>query len=108
MKCPGQSLGNADAGLMFYHLALFTKRSFPTLFDIVPLGGTLRNPVPLEGNKVGKMFAVRITGRWTEEQKQYRENLLALYTSGIFSNILASHGLLRPPEFVLNDIKQLL
>ncbi|GMR16815.1 MAG: hypothetical protein BMS9Abin31_1200 [Gammaproteobacteria bacterium] len=99
--------GHADAGLMFYHLAVFAKRSFPDLFDIIPLGGTVRNPEPLAGNKIGKLFAVRITGNWTAEQELYRENLLAQYTSQTFSDILASHGLLRPPEFVLDDTKSL-
>lgn len=91
--------GHADAGLMFYHLALFSKRSFPELFDIVPLGGTVREPVPLEGNKIGKLFAVRIRGTWTDAQKHFRERLLTDYVSAGFTRILNSHGLLRPAEF---------
>lgn len=45
--------GRADAAVIFYHLALYFTRRFPDDFEIVPLGGTVQKPVPLEGNLVG-------------------------------------------------------
>lgn len=97
--------GHADVGMMFYHLALHAKLNFPDLFDIVPLGGTVRVPQPLPGNKIGKLFAIRIIGKWTTEQVQNREALLKEYASDVFTKILYSHGMVRPDDFVLGDTK---
>ena len=88
--------GKADAGLMFYHLALYTKRSFPDLFDIVPLGGTVENPDAVAGNKIGKMFIVRIKGEWDATHRKARERLIKMYQSPEFAEILQKHGLQTP------------
>lgn len=45
--------GAADVAPVFYHLALRYLRIFPDFFDIVPLGGSVEEPVPLPGNVVG-------------------------------------------------------
>ena len=97
--------GHADVGMMFYHLARYAKVKFPEQFDIVPLGGTVRVPQPVTGNKIGKLFAIRINGKWTVDQEYYREALLKEFVSDIFTKILISHGLLRPDEFIMGDIK---
>ena len=88
--------GKADAGVIFYHLALDAVRSFPDLFEIVPLGGTAEDPQPLPGNQVGAHFAVRIAGSWTSEQLTNRELLMQSLVSPQFGAILQEHGLLPP------------
>ena len=42
--------GRADAAVVFYHLALHFTRRFPGEFEMVPLGGTVEEPDPCEGN----------------------------------------------------------
>lgn len=93
------AIGDADAGLMFYHLALFAKNSFPDEFDIVPLGGTVDNPDPLEGNRIGRLFAIRINGDWTPQQFDAQERLIDAFLSPEFTAILGQYGLVRPDGF---------
>ena len=90
------AFGRADAGLMFYHLALHAVRTFPNKFDIVPLGGTVDAPQPLPGNKVGTLYAVRIKGNWNAKQDAAADELMHALTSVEFDAILAKHGLDRP------------
>jgi len=108
--------GAADAGPMFYHLAVYAKKQFPELFDIVPLGGTIDSPVPLAGNKVGTMFIAKVKGDWNENQLKARDALIEGFQSEYFTEILKAHGLKRPKKpqsarvnyehinFVLNTI----
>jgi hypothetical protein len=88
--------GQADAGLIFYHLALYMVRTFPDKFDIVPLGGTVENPQPVAGNKQATMYITRINGELNNDQYQSREALINAYTSSEFDLILYKHGLIRP------------
>ncbi|MDH5180899.1 MAG: substrate-binding domain-containing protein [Gammaproteobacteria bacterium] len=88
--------GNADAGLIFYHLALYFTRTFPDKFEIVPLGGTAEDPKPAKGNKVGVLQAVRIKGNWTDKQKKATEKLMEALQSDEFTKILNKHGMDRP------------
>jgi len=88
--------GHADAGLLFYHLALHAVRTFPDLFTIVPLGGTVREPAPLPGNKVGELFAVPIIGPWNPTQLDARDKLMRALQTEVFTTILHNHGLDRP------------
>lgn len=87
---------NADAGLIFYHLALYFTRTFPDQFEIVPLGGTANNPKPVKGNKVGVLQAVRIKGNWSKNQLKARELLMESFQSKEFTKALKSHGIRRP------------
>lgn len=87
--------GEADAGVILYHLAKYIKATFPDQFDIVPLGGTIDNPQPLPGNVTGKTFIVRIKGSWTSQQVMAREHLLGEFMSPLFTQILESKGLKR-------------
>lgn len=88
--------GNADAGFIFYHLALYFTRTFPDKFEIVPVGGTANKPNPVKGNKVGVLQAVRIKGNWTSKQKKAREALMKALQSSDFTSILSKHGIRRP------------
>ncbi len=88
--------GNADAGFIFYHLALYFTRTFPDKFEIVPLGGTVENPKPLPGNKVGVLSVVKIKGDWNKKQKVAQEKLIDAFMSDEFTTILAKHGINRP------------
>jgi len=91
--------GKADAGLMFYHLGLYMVRTFPDLFEIIPLGGTQETPEPVSGNRVATLFVARITGEFNQDQIQAREELIDAYLSVDFDLILDRHGLRRPLGF---------
>jgi len=91
--------GDADAGLMFYHLALYMVRTFPDLYDIVPLGGTVDMPEPVPGNRVATLFVARVAGNFNADQIQAREELIGAYLSEYFDRILQNHGLRRPFNF---------
>ena len=58
--------GQADAAMVFYHLALRYVRVFPDSFEMVPLGGSVHAPDPLPGNVVSKtnLGLVRDGGDW--------------------------------------------
>jgi len=88
--------GYADAGFIFYHLALYFTRTFPDEFEIVPVGGTADKPSPAKGNKVGLLKAVRIKGNWSDKQKQATEQLIKALTSKKFAAILRKHGIRAP------------
>jgi hypothetical protein len=88
--------GRADAGLLFYHLALDAVRTFPDMFEIVPLGGTVDDPSPLQGNRIGVHQGIRILGDWTGAQADAREKLVEKLQSSEFTEILMHHGMNRP------------
>jgi hypothetical protein len=87
--------GRADAGVIFYHLALDAVSRFPDTFDIIPLGGTIDDPQPVSGNQVGAHFAIRIKGSWSDKQIQATERLIDAFNSEEFTSILEKHGLER-------------
>jgi hypothetical protein len=89
--------GRADAAVIYYHLGLYTKRTFPDLFDFLPLGGTGVAPQPLPGTIITTRLAIRIQGQWTPRQRQARDKLLEALLSEEFTEILKKHGLVRPP-----------
>jgi len=88
--------GAADAGLIFYHLALYFTRTFPDKFEIIPLGGTAEKPKPVKGNKVGVLQAVKIKGDWSANQKSAQEKLIEAFQSDDFTKVLTKHGIRRP------------
>ena len=45
--------GQADVAIVYYHLALRYSRIFPSMFEIVPLGGTAGDPQPTSENIIG-------------------------------------------------------
>jgi Bacterial extracellular solute-binding protein len=91
--------GRADAAIIYYHLGLFTRQSFPHLFDVVSLGGTLIDPQPLKGTVITTRFIVRIKGEWSARQLEARETLIETLLSSDFTTILEKRGLLRPDGF---------
>jgi len=92
--------GKADAAIILYHLGLFTLQTFPETFDIVPLGGTVDDPHPLEGTIISTRFVVRLKGNWSARQLEAREKLVETLLSDDFSKILGKRGLLRPEGFM--------
>ncbi len=92
--------GKADAGVIMYHLGLYIRDTFPDLFDILPLGGTVADPQPLKGTIISTRFVVRIKGGWTPRQIEARERLIQTLLSKDFTEILEKRGMLRPDGFV--------
>ena len=88
--------GKADAGFIFYHLALYFSQTFPDKFEIVPLGGTADKPDPLPGNKVAVQKAIRIKGDWNEKQLKAREKLMEALAAAQNTDVLSKHGLRKP------------
>jgi hypothetical protein len=97
------SEGHSDAGVIFHHLAKYIVAAFPTQFDIVPLGGTVSDPAPLQGNRIATQLAVRIGaaqapgGNWTPTQDEAAHRLMNALRSTEFRTILESRGLKQPP-----------
>lgn len=91
--------GDADAGLLFYHLGLYMVRTFPELYDMVPLGGTVDMPEPVVGNRVATLFVAKINGEFNQDQLAAREELVDAYLSVNFDVILENHGIRRPIDF---------
>lgn len=80
--------GRADAAIVYYHLALRYIRIFPSLFEIIPLGGTPSDPQPLPGNVISSTHAglVNRGGRWGE-------SFLRFLSTKIVKEIYSHHGL---------------
>jgi len=88
--------GRADAAVILHHVGRYTKESFPNIFDVVPLGGTLDNPQPLPGTKTDTRYVVALKGEWSPKQKAARDALIDTLMSNDFSSALEKHGLARP------------
>ncbi len=87
--------GNADAALIFYHLAKYCVDNFPGLFEFIPLGGTVTAPMPVTGNQVATQFVQKLTGPWTAQQVLNRDAFVAELLGTNFDPILTLHGLRR-------------
>ena len=94
------AFGKADAGLILYHLALFTRLTFPDKFDIVPLAGTVAQPQVPNGVKVNTVFLVALKGEWNLRQIAARDKLIETLMSDDFTKILEKRGLKRPADYV--------
>eukprot|EP00571_Detonula_confervacea_P003876 CAMPEP_0172324062 /NCGR_PEP_ID=MMETSP1058-20130122/50294_1 /TAXON_ID=83371 /ORGANISM="Detonula confervacea, Strain CCMP 353" /LENGTH=443 /DNA_ID=CAMNT_0013040227 /DNA_START=123 /DNA_END=1454 /DNA_ORIENTATION=- len=103
--------GQADAGLIFLHLAVVAMQENPGVFEAIylakDLDGSTDDPDilligqdPLEGNKVGTFFVLRTITDVSEAQETARENFILDLRSSDFTDILTEVGLLRPPGFV--------
>ena len=95
--------GEADVGLMFYHLAQTAIEANPGLFEIVPLGGTVENPEPLLGNRVATMQAIRIDDNWTPQQTINRDNFFSGITDSAANAALLEQFWLREPVTTGNN-----
>jgi hypothetical protein len=89
--------GRADAAIIYYHLGCYTQETFPDLFDLVPLGGNLSDPQPLQGTIITTRFLVRIKGDWSPRQLEAREKLVETLLSPEFTRVLEKRGLRRAP-----------
>lgn len=80
----------ADVAIVYYHLALRYIRIFPTLFDMVPLGGTALDPRPGPDNRISdtNVGIVGDGGSWGAEFYRF-------LSSDIVGDIYTHHGLLR-------------
>jgi len=89
----------ADAAVVFYHLALYMRNTLASSgcrLKIVPLGGTVRNPVPLPGNRVASLHIAKSTGTFSRRVKYARHVIYHFLTSSpVWDRILHSHGLMR-------------
>ncbi len=83
--------GQADVGILFYHIAYYVRDVFPELFDIIPLGGTVDNPQPLPGNKRGRLFVAKTSVALTEKQRAVREQVFQAMQSEAFQEYLVRH-----------------
>jgi hypothetical protein len=92
--------GKADAAIIYYHLGLFTVQTFPDIFDVIPVGGTIDDPQPLEGTSITIRFMVRIKGNWSARQLEAREKLIETLLSDDFTKILEKRGLHRPEGYM--------
>ncbi len=88
--------GKADAAVILYHLGRYTEESFPDVFDIIPLGGSVDDPQPLPGTKIGVRYVVALKGDWSPKQKAAQQALIDVLQSDVFSKALQAHGLQRP------------
>ncbi|WP_343764905.1 molybdate ABC transporter substrate-binding protein [Gangjinia marincola] len=82
---------HADVGILFYHLARYMMKTFPHEFEIIPLGGTIENPIPLPGNQIGKLFLARINTKLTKKQSTAREQFISEIRDGAFDPYLEKH-----------------
>jgi hypothetical protein len=89
--------GRADAAIIYYHLGRYTQETFPDLFDLVPLGGSLSDPQPLPGTIITTRYLVRMKGDWSPRQLEAREKLVETLLSPEFTRVLEKRGLVRPP-----------
>jgi len=92
--------GKADVAVIYYHLGLVAKQTFPDTFDIIPLGGTVDNPNPLAGTVITERYVVALKGNWSRRQLEARQTLINTLRSDEFTQILEKRGLQRPDGFV--------
>lgn len=99
--------GQADAGLIFLHLAVFAMHDNPGVFEAVYLasdkdGSTDESTIlalgqePLEGNKVGTFSVVQTITVLNSDQESATAAFLKALDSTEFTDILIEVGLRRP------------
>ncbi len=87
----------ADAGIIFYHQAIYLKREMAVLgcnLNIVPLGGSEENPAPLSGNKIGALHIAKVTGDFSTNVMGARDLIYNFITADpIWTRIMDDHGM---------------
>jgi hypothetical protein len=83
--------GQADAAVIYYHLALRYTRIFPDLFEFIPLGGTPDAPNPAIGNVISQIDIGLVGGGGERGQA-----LLEFLSGETVTRIYDHHGLRRP------------
>ncbi|HAK60527.1 MAG TPA: hypothetical protein DCO77_09115 [Nitrospiraceae bacterium] len=89
----------ADAGVIFYHQAVYLKKTLASTgchLEIVPLGGTVENPQPLPGNRVGTLHIAKVNGTYFKKVNDARDKIYDfLTTDPNWKTILEGHGMRR-------------
>jgi len=80
--------GRADAAVVYYHLALRYVRIFPSLFEIIPLGGTASDPQPPSENIISLTHVGLVNGggRWGA-------SFLQFLSTNTVKELYSNHGL---------------
>jgi len=91
----------ADAGVIFYHQAKYLKREaakFSCDLEIIPMGGTAENPMPVAGNRVGTLKIAKVNGTFSNEVKLAADIIYDAMTTagGVWETILIEHGMVFP------------
>jgi len=89
----------ADAGIIFYHQAIYLKSTLAATgcdLEIIPLGGTVSDPQPLPGNKVGSLHIAKVNGSFAKKVNDARDDIYEfLTTDPMWEQILNDHGMVR-------------
>ena len=89
----------ADAGIIFYHQAKYIKETMAEtgcLLDIVPLGGSVSDPQPMAGNRVGTIHIAKVNGSYAKKVNDARDDIYDfLTTNPVWEKILIRHGMVR-------------
>ena len=80
--------GQADAAIVYYHLALRYMRIFPDQFDTIPLAGTKTDPKSPTENLIGKIHMGLINGGGL-----WGDQLITFMNGENAARIYARHGL---------------
>ena len=83
--------GQADVGIVFYHLARYFVDTFPNEFEIIPLGGTITHPNPLPGNKIAKLFIAKVKANLSSGQQAVRDGFLNEIRNGALDSLLVRY-----------------
>ena len=87
----------ADAGVIFYHQAKYLKDVLGQTgckLKIVPLGGTEKDPAPLDGNRVGTLQIAKVIGNYPQKVLDARDIIYDFLTaSPIWTQIMDEHGM---------------
>ncbi len=90
----------ADAGVIFYHLAVYLKQTLALTgcdLQIVPLGGTETDPLPLPGNNMGTLYIAKVNGTYDKRVIYARDTIYNfLTTDPMWTRILVDHGMTKP------------
>lgn len=87
----------ADAGIIFYHQAKYIKEEMAKTgcsLEIIPLGGTVADPQPLPGNKIGVIHIAKVNGSYAKKVNDTRNDIYDFLTSDpMWDEILINHGM---------------
>ena len=90
----------ADAAVIFYHQAVYLKETLASTgchLEIVPLGGTVDDPQPLPGNRVGTLHIAKVNGSYAKKVNDARDKIYDfLTTDHKWAQILEGYGMRRP------------
>ena len=110
--------GEADAGILFWHLAQTAMLQRPGVFEIVPIGtlvqipdpnnpdGTITVQNPKKGNRVATMQAIKLDANqfgFSAQEVINRDNFVAAISDTVANEGLLAQGWVRPPVTTGNN-----